>query len=334
MILLLARSTTGDLAILLLPLFGAALWTATISVLLEAGALFSVREIVDWSHKESVSYASLEREQIETKSYKNSLESSLIEIKNKEEVLKKSIEPVIASILAIFISLFLCSCSMSNAQPVEKKEVCITKDLEIDLFIDVSQSLNPTILTETVENVWKSIPSTAEKQNVTKVRVFHFDVDGWNSIKKLDIDIPKIHKSDVAKDIKQWKPINDAINEKDSKLHKEEIIKIFSGIDKSSYLPPLNLPDPPCTDINGVMSRISMLQENKSHLAIVITDGVENCSKNILPIPKSNSSCLVVLVPEKITAKQKAKGKSEFESRKKELLRLYPWAKVISYFEL
>ena len=82
------------------------------------------------------------------------------------------------------------------------------------------------------------------------------------------------------------------------------------------------------------MSRISKLPENKSHFVVVITDGVENCNQKLSPILNSNSSCIIVWVPEKRGMKLKARGKEEYEIRLKELSRLYPWAKIVPYFEL
>lgn len=70
LVLLLARTATGGVAVLLLPLFGVALWTTTLGLLLLAGGLLAAAKVIDWSYKDHKNYDTKDRDLATLKVYK------------------------------------------------------------------------------------------------------------------------------------------------------------------------------------------------------------------------------------------------------------------------
>jgi len=76
-ILLLSRTVSGKLALLLEPAFGISLYTTTVGLLLLAGALLAAAHVVGWSTTDHREYVKLVEEQFETDRLRTNFESML-----------------------------------------------------------------------------------------------------------------------------------------------------------------------------------------------------------------------------------------------------------------
>jgi hypothetical protein len=79
-ILLLARTAQGELAVYLLPVVGVSLWTLTIGLVTLAGALFASAHIVTWSSHDEQEYRELTSELDKTNKFRDELVDELVEI--------------------------------------------------------------------------------------------------------------------------------------------------------------------------------------------------------------------------------------------------------------
>ena len=137
----------------------------------------------------------------------------------------------------------------------------------------------------------------------------------------------------------------------------QEVEQALSTIDNSALLPPADFPEPRCTDLNGLLRRIAETVGPKPSLVAMITDGADDCSPPLKPVPppKSDLSLVIILVPEKPKLRavshpkpgkmQHAQqpvprqiepeelGHRQFETRKKQLANAIPWAIVVPYFQ-
>jgi hypothetical protein len=328
-ILLYARTATGESVISLITLFSISLWTATVSVLVAAGALFAGASIINWSGAAEKDFKNICTELIETKSYKDILTSKLQEINNKDgeiRVFKKqedkkgiSKETIIS---LLFVSLlFFWSC---DAKSVAHSATTKQQKAEVELFVDATHSLDQKQLEDSINHFYNPVlPNSICKNNVSKVSIYHF-TDDKNVPKKIfEKDLSNSNKP--TSEIEKLLP---NINKELNKQKEEEVRQRTKDIEQHTT-PTTNGPEPKCTDLNGVFYTISEVKYyNNPHIVTIITDGAENCKKDksITQIKQQpeNLSCLVILVSEKNSSV------SRLEDRKAKISQAIPWCKVIS----
>ena len=95
---------------------------------------------------------------------------------------------------------------------------------------------------------------------------------------------------------------------------------------------PTTAVEPPCTDIQGVLERIVASARAQRRLIFVVTDGQENCARQLRPVAlaAANAALVFVLLPE--AAGRQGRPDEQWRLRRDALLQAAPGAVVMPHF--
>lgn len=275
---------------------------------------------------------------------------------------------VAIGIIVVSLLLPLCSCNQTpyaaedrstvtkqppvafdNVFPLENNT---NTERVMDVFIDASTSPDYRSLASTIHSFSNGLPKIIDEFCVVRLTVYHFGSDGWAAEKMLSLEFPQrpalVPQKVEASDLARLKNVQEALQNhraaqlateeaKARKARRAEVSKILEAMNPSRLVPPDLGRQPRCTDINGVLRRVSESgSEGRPHLALLITDGAECCSTSINSIgkPKYSVGLVVVLVPERTAEARPTlkKGHRQFEVRSAEISTAIPWAVVVPHF--
>lgn len=229
-----------------------------------------------------------------------------------------------------------------------------TTQSEMDIYIDASKSPNDAALSEAARNIYNAIPEIVEHCNVVKLRVFEFGRDGFVPQEKRSFGIqppepPQEHsmrgeepplRADV--EAAQKKQLQEELEkEKEVKLiqYRQRMKESLSSLSVETLLPSHASIEPRCTDVNGVLRRISQTKEPRAHIVLLITDGVQTCGTPLesVPAPASDVILVTVLSPERIGPRAPTSigltSSVTYERKAAELSRAVPWAVIVPQFK-
>ena len=99
---------------------------------------------------------------------------------------------------------------------------------------------------------------------------------------------------------------------------------------------PTDAVEPPCTDIQGVLERIVAAARAQRRLIFVVTDGQENCARQLRPVAltAANAGLVFVLLPEAQGAGvgRRERPDEQWRWRRDALLQAAPGAVVMPHF--
>jgi hypothetical protein len=362
---------TGELALLLLPVFGVSLWTTTLSLLLMGAALFAAAHVVDWSHKLYQDYAALDSEQLNLRLLREefldgfSAPASEMTVQSAPAVDSSDSTPTrrlfplgrVATIL-LLAGLASLSSSCTTSSPIaspagggpEYSRVEGQPERDLEIFLDDSKS-PADVAGSALRNLVEHLPELAEKWGITQLRFYTFGCDGWLAKEKLSTSLPQlklpVHQQTDAGELRGLKNIQVAIAKhrqaqadqeetKAREAYRRQVKRALAAV-KGDLLAPSDSPEPPCTDLRGVLRRIARTSSARPRLVVLITDGVESCSSSIHPVtkPEGDVRLVIILVPERPedgAAKKGRRGSDQFTARSAQLSAAVPWAKVLPHF--
>lgn len=235
--------------------------------------------------------------------------------------------------LVVSLALTMIGCDLSTESAAKQIDGPARSELEVDF--DWSGSADRESMKEFSQSFIDLIPVIVEQYLVSNFTARQFGKDGWNAPKIASIDFPLLQQADVGE---AGSLMGKVKKEKEVEMltrHRSRIREHLSGIDAEKLTAPADLPEPVCTDLNGVLRRMAVSSGKLRRIFIVVTDGHESCTDSIAPLnPLSGGSALVVvLLPEESQANVRTLNYEQYEKRSAEFRRALPWAVIIPPFE-
>jgi hypothetical protein len=118
--------------------------------------------------------------------------------------------------------------------------------------------------------------------------------------------------------------------------YQTQVAQSLASVTETVLLPSTDMPEPSCSDVNGVLHRITATTSAKPRLVLLITDGHESCVPTLQSIqpPKGPITVVTILIPEKVVGKKhKVRSYDQFETRSAALVQAAPWADVHPYHQ-
>jgi hypothetical protein len=364
----LARYVYGWAVLLLLPLFNAALWIGTFSLMILSGALFTIAYILYWSRRYTRHYQGLDREFSETNAFLDELSGTDDGAKptaplstpprlgppslSEDQI---SIGRSAAMMLLAFLIATAVGCSTVSTQadttpgPASLRpvpETCLT------LIFDRTGSPEELAVKEAWTNIKRGLPAIVEDLNITCLTVYAFDGDGWQltTLQDFPLPTPNVNRStDQTVDGTEWQDFGNVDAAlKEVRQDREHKMLVMYRIQLQKALRPLESlhvssegrHEAKASDVIGLFRHISHEKAGR-RIFILITDVADSQYKDELPEiqpPPPGISALVLIVPAKqkdcvLTLGRKFSGAEQFLIRSEQLHHSVSWLKVVPYFE-
>ncbi|HWX43282.1 MAG TPA: hypothetical protein VN345_19215 [Blastocatellia bacterium] len=333
------------------------LFALSVGTLLLAAGLLGFAHVYFWSRRAERIYNRTERELALTASERRHVEKIMAACKDEDEAgppapgtqttkslpsaktapnaLAATIEhtaPAILLALLALLPLSSASCAFkTSANPPSNEAGKPVQQTFLDVYMDWSLSPESQPFESSVERFTKQAPEIVADLQVKRLSAYQFSTDGWSAreILAMDFPLPRQAPGDEASQLFGRKKA--AKQEEADTKYREGIKQRLSSISKPDLLPPQSLPEPRCTDINGVIARILSSAGDARRIAIIFTDGHESCATRLSSRPApSTQSCTVlfVLLPE--APGRKETRSVQFEDRSARIHSALPWAYVIA----
>ena len=227
-LLLLARTVTGEIAVQLLPAFNTSLWTITIGLIGMAGAFLAAREVLVWSQRDEEEFNTLELEETRTKAFRDTSLSHFLTLTTRMSVNSKieftEEETVTSStngsgsstgasagtfgtfqaiaLMLLILPWFTTSCSgipqnrtneaVGRQNTIQPLVAGVTSHVESDLeiYIDTSASPDAEATSELSQQLHLGLPRMIDRYNVTHVAVYSFNKDAWKASRIFFRELP------------------------------------------------------------------------------------------------------------------------------------------------
>lgn len=236
---------------------------------------------------------------------------------------------------AILAPIVLSLCIVTSGCPETQTVSVASGRAELRGYFDWSISAEDGQMKDFAQSFADRLPEIIEQQAITNFTAFQFGADGWNPKKIISIDFPLIHQDEASEAGNFLPKLAEAKKTEMQKQHWEQIQNRLSTISAASFVPPADAPEPNCTDLNGLFKRIAAARGKHRQIAIVVTDGHENCSESLHSVsaPSDGLALVIVILPEKYKGNINSPKYNEFEKRSAELKKALPWAVVIAPFD-
>ena len=224
-----------------------------------------------------------------------------------------------------------CGTGVLDPQPVTTAAVAqAPRAKTIRVFVDWSLSGTDQGLTEGARAVAKAMPTLAAELRAEQVTVHQFGDNGWEAREVLAVGLPALEIGQASEAERIFGKLGEARTTAVEAAYQQQMAERLKKLSVESLLPPAGLPEPRCTDVQGVLRRIGRGDSGTPELAVLLTDLHENCTARLQPVETHNAALVVLLLPEKTT--EAGQASVQFEQRRAEAVRVYPGAVVIPPF--
>jgi hypothetical protein len=203
-----------------------------------------------------------------------------------------------------------------------------TEPTQLAIYVDWSLSGKDQSLLQASQNVLTVLPEVAEKFNVQRVTAAHFGADGWDAEPITALTLPAFHLEAPDETESLIGLVRTEHEKKARAAYQTELHKKLALLTPEMLLP-TNVSEPKCTDIQGVLNRISKTQQHQ--ISIVMTDGAENCA-NALHRVETSQPLVIVLLSEKYNTQ--TLSHEQYEQRYQQLVAAVPNAVIVPHFEM
>jgi len=230
--------------------------------------------------------------------------------------------------------------SIGGSQPAVAESVNPTKSTSaadsatLELWLDWSLSAESQPYDEAVRGFIAALPELVKSHELSRVTVLQFTDRAWNAPTILDLPLPspnaRIAQSESGV---LYGQIPEELRTQAGERYRAELANALATITPEK-LSPAGVAEPPCTDIQGVFERTAVSGRTQRRLIFVVTDGEENCSRQLRPVDlaQSNAGIVVVLLPEKQIAGKQKRPDEQWRVRRDALAQIAPGVAVIPHF--
>jgi hypothetical protein len=204
----------------------------------------------------------------------------------------------------------------------------------LELWLDWSLSAESQPYDEAVRGFIAALPELVKSHELARVTVLQFTDRAWNAPTVFDLPLPspnsRIAQSESGA---LYGQISEEQRIQAGERYRAELANALATITPEK-LSPAGVAEPPCTDIQGVFERAAVSGRTQRRLIFVLTDGEENCSRQLRPVDlaQSNAGIVVVLLPEKQTARKQTRPDEQWRVRRDALAQIAPGVVVIPHF--
>ncbi|MBS1807439.1 MAG: hypothetical protein JST84_04530 [Acidobacteria bacterium] len=254
-----------------------------------------------------------------------------VNLEEMNRAVPKSICRISIVVAVLVAGLLISSCGKSSSG----KRITTPPSTDLQVYVDWSISAEDESLKSFAELFLSNLPQIVEQQGVVNITVFQFGSDGWNAPKICTIDnFPALLPVSVGEAGEFIGRLKDAKQDEMMKQYRAQVRERLLGINAANLVPPENIPEPSCTDLNGVFKRIAEAHSERRQQFVVITDGHGSCDERLFPVkaPSAPVTLIVVLLPEKSRRKANQPKYRQFEQRSDEIKQSISWAIVVPHF--
>jgi hypothetical protein len=363
---MLARYVHGALALALLPVFSLSLWLGTMSLLMLAASLFTLAHLWGWSARHAEHYRRVDAEERASTDFLGELESrgdrEAKPVPSPAKPDSKVIDGLGITAAMMLLVAFLgsntaCTRPVTMAAEQNDQATVVAEQVRatpLHIYIDASGSCVRTALEEAWNNLRADLPAIMERFRITQLAIWHFDEDGWSPRRIVEVSLPALMiPARPVENAGEWNSfanirtaVEAAAREESDRLRKTARDRYRAALGQSllhfqsqEVLPAADHKTA-CTDVVGLLARLSEPGEAGRQFAIVITD-LADTRHHELPVigaPAGEVQALVLFAPAQpkdaaLAFGKPLSGSEQFEARAGELRRAAPWMKIAPHFQ-
>ncbi len=204
----------------------------------------------------------------------------------------------------------------------------------LELWLDWSLSAESQPYDEAVRGFIAALPELVKRHELGRVTALQFTNRAWSAPTVFDLSLP-VPNTAIAQSESGvlFGKISEEQRTQAGERYRAELANVLATITPEKLLP-AGVAEPPCTDIQGVFERAAVSGRTQRRLVFVVTDGEENCSRQLRPVDlaQSNAGIVVVLLPEKQTAGKQTRPDEQWRVRRDALAQIAPGVVVIPHF--
>lgn len=238
-------------------------------------------------------------------------------------------------LLAVLSGSGCDSFKITRPEPVASARPVVAADaVLLELWLDWSLSAEAQPYEEALRSFQMALPELVKRHNLARITALQFGDRAWSAKTILDVALPTQPPAIVQTEQGiLYGQIPEEQHKQAESKRQSELDAALAGINLEKLLP-ANAIEPPCTDIQGVLERISASGRTQRRLIFVLTDGEENCSRHLhsVEIASANAGIIFVLLPESSTTGANERPDAHWRLRRDELLQAVPGAKVMPHF--
>lgn len=247
---------------------------------------------------------------------------------------------------------FLAGCGERQSQANEAPHASVTvattqpSNAIVNIEIDDSGSVEAEAGQTAAQTLHQQLTAIIAKIRAREFRLRRFTTNGWAAPVTQTVElplyvepfIPNSHFKDLPNRRADWLRLKAELEKQAEQKYWADLIeKLAQAKVSAATLTPATGTPARCTDVYGVLSRISKGQHGtREEVYIIATDGYDTCSKGVTPALKPPQGNVQVLVFVTAALSPESRGKrpqQQFENREAWLMKVAPWAKVVAAYE-
>jgi hypothetical protein len=356
-----ARTVEGTLAVELLPLFNAGLATATLALLVTAGALFCAATIYGMSERLARRYDEIERRYRRTLAFIQIIEyqpdgppsppppPDISVSTSAGEPAAPAEAPALpesayTSTNAMTVSRAILPLLVAGAMLtgcIERTAVAAPPDVVaalpadicvVDVVVDTSGSVID--LDAEWAHLQKELPGLLDALACGALTLYRAEENGW-SIKPIrTIPLPLVNATAASGEIENFKTVKEELGRRAAKERRDKLAMNLHELESATILPSPGYQSS-ASDIVGVIQRVSRTPPGRPIITVYLTDGADTKYREFPSIPKPAGSVqlLVLLAPANAKDSQRSTGRTlnaaeQYDFHEKQIKAAAPWVTV------
>lgn len=238
-------------------------------------------------------------------------------------------------LLAVLCGSGCDSFKITRPEPVASAKPVVAADaMLLELWLDWSLSAETQPYDEALRSFHAALPDLVKRYKLARITALPFGDRAWSAQSILDVELP-IQPPTIAQT--EQGLLYGQIPAEQQKLaeskRQAELDAALKGITPEKLLP-ANATEPPCTDIQGALERIAASGRTQRRLVFVVTDGQENCSRQLrrVDLSRANAGLVIVLLPEMQVSGRQNRPDEQWQLRRSVLSQAAPGAVIIPHF--
>ncbi|HMZ22496.1 MAG TPA: hypothetical protein PLD20_31485, partial [Blastocatellia bacterium] len=140
--------------------------------------------------------------------------------------------------------------------PPTSADVAAVDSVMVEIWLDWSLSAEDQPYGEAVRSLIAALPGIAAEHNVSRVAAYRFGDRGWSATEVFTIELPLPQSAAMDEGTAIYGNVRRAQDEEARRERLEELRKRLAVATPERLLP-AGVPEPPCTDVRGVLTRVA-----------------------------------------------------------------------------
>jgi hypothetical protein len=208
----------------------------------------------------------------------------------------------------------------------------VTPPATLEVYMDWSLSAATQPLQQAVQALLTALPTMIESQRIQRLVLYQFGAHGWDAVEVARLDFPGQHAGAANEMGKLFGPVQEAQTAQAQTQYHNQLQTALQTLPVSSFLPPADFPEPPCTDLAGLLRRLAAEQSAARRINVVITDGHDTCQKELPSVGTLAAPTVVILLPEAEQSETPTPSDLQFSLRQEAIAQAVPSAVIVPYF--